>query len=475
MAGMMFFVLYNYTILRNTKDALVVTAAGPEVIPFLKGIVILPIALLFVTGYTKITNVLRQEYVFYLGILMFLAFFSFFALYLYPNREFLQPDPQAIAAMKAAYPNFQHLISVYETWVFSVFYIFSELWGTIILGLLFWQFANEITRINEAKRFYAMFAFLGHFALLAAGFSAKHFCTIQRQLEANGADGCGELINLIVIFVVLSGLVIVAIFRWINKKVLINPQYYDAAASNARRREKKPKMSVLESFKHVLSSKYIGLIAVLVVGYGASNNILGVIWKKQIKLQYPNPTDYSDFMGTFSIWTGIATITLIYCFKGIVPKFGWFWGAIVTPMVLLIMGALFLTFVFFNEGLTPIMAVYGITPLFMALWVGTSQQILSKSSKYSMFDPTKEMSYIPLDPDLKVRGKAAVDVIAHSFSKAFGGYITGGLLLITAASDLMTIAPYLAAIVLCLVITWIIAVKVLYGMYKALVNQRSEI
>jgi len=35
--GMMFFcILFNYTILRNTKDVLVVTAAGAEIIPFLK-------------------------------------------------------------------------------------------------------------------------------------------------------------------------------------------------------------------------------------------------------------------------------------------------------------------------------------------------------------------------------------------------------------------------------------------------------
>ena len=53
----------------------------------------------------------------------------------------------------------------------------------------------------------------------------------------------------------------------------------------------------------------------------------------------------------------------------------------------------------------------GTTPLMMAVMFGYVQNIMTKSSKYTLFDPTKEMSYIPLDPESKVKGKAAVDVV----------------------------------------------------------------
>ena len=52
MVIIMFFFLFNYTIMRDTKDTLVVTAAGAEVIPFLKFWGTLPVSVLFVIIHT---------------------------------------------------------------------------------------------------------------------------------------------------------------------------------------------------------------------------------------------------------------------------------------------------------------------------------------------------------------------------------------------------------------------------------------
>ncbi|XP_022778568.1 uncharacterized protein LOC111320143, partial [Stylophora pistillata] len=123
---------------------------------------------------------------------------------------------------------------------------------------------------------------------------------------------------------------------WMNRNVLTDPFYYQPLLSNARKKEKKLKLTLKESLKHIVHSRYIGLIAILVIGYGASNNIMGVMWKDQVKQQYPDTLSYSDFMGSFSFFTGIATIALIFFFKGIIPRFGWRRAAFVTPAVLLV-------------------------------------------------------------------------------------------------------------------------------------------
>ncbi len=472
MAIMMFLVLFNYTILRNTKDALIVTLCGPEVIPFLKGLLIMPISIFFVALYAKCLNVYKVETVFYLAISLFISFFAFFSLFLYPNHEFLEPSPEKILALKITYPSLQHLISVYGNWVASIFYIFSELWGTLVLGLLFWQFANEITRIAEAKRFYPMFAFLGHFGLIAAGLIMVYLCKFQ-SIGKPGVKMCSSYLNDIMLTVIVASLLIMAIYRWMNLKVLTNIQYYDAASKDYKKNYQRPKYSLRESFKHVINSPYIGLISILVLGYGFSNNILSLIWKKQIKLQYDTVVEYSQFMANFSSILGIVTVILIYFFKGTVLRFGWLSGALVTPIFLAITGSIFFYFIFFGDKMSSFIALFMVTPLFFTLIIGTVQQVLSKCAKYSMFDPTKEMAYIPLDPDLKTRGKAAVDVIGHTFSKASSGYVVGGLLILTQASDLMFIAPYLAGLIAIMIVVWILATQALYKRYKILLAQKS--
>lgn len=74
----------------------------------------------------------------------------------------------------------------------------------------------------------------------------------------------------------------------------------------------------------------------------------------------------------------------------------------ITPTVLLLTGVGFFSLILLGEPLAPILAKFGMTPLLAAVYVGALQNIFSKSAKYSLFDPCKEMAYIPLDEDMKV-------------------------------------------------------------------------
>ncbi len=65
----------------------------------------------------------------------------------------------------------------------------------------------------------------------------------------------------------------------------------------------------------------------------------------------------------------------------------------------------------------------GTTPLMLAVIFGMIQNIMSKSANTRFFDPTKEMAYIPLDPESKVKGKAAVDVVGARLGKSGGSFV----------------------------------------------------
>merc|ERR1712176_552542 len=238
--------------------------------------------------------------------------------------------------------------------------------------------------------------------------------------------------------VLMFGLFIALDYFLVNKFLLPNAKLPAAP----KQKKKKEKLSVPESLKFLASQKYIRDLATLVVAYGISINLVEVTWKSKIKAQFPNPNDYSAFMGDFSTYTGIVTFTMMIASRFIFKKFGWGVAALITPVVLFVTGIGFFSLVLFSDALSPAIAAMGMTPLFAAVLIGAAQNIFSKSSKYSLFDPCKEMAYIPLDQETKVKGKAAIDVVCNPLGKSGGALIQQFLIL--GFGSLSASTPYLA-------------------------------
>jgi AAA family ATP:ADP antiporter len=468
-----FFINFNYTILRDTKDALIVTApgSGAEAIPFLKVWAVLPMAILFMIAYSKLSNILSKQRLFFVTISFFIAFFAVFAIVLYPNRDILHPTTAADSLQALLPEGCAGFIALFRNWTYSLFYVMSELWGSVAISLLFWGFANDITKVNESKRFYAMFGLGANFAMLFSGPAIIYFSDIRSKLPA-GVDAWGITLNYMLGMVVLSGLIIMGIYWWINKNVLTDARFYEPAEIQKSKKEK-PKMSLKESFMYLARSKYIGCLAILVIAYGIAINLVEVTWKGQLKMQYPNPNDYQTFMGYFSTITGVVTILMMLFVGGnVIRRFGWKTGALITPVVLLITGVGFFSFVIFRENLMGFIAMMGTTPLMLAVLFGTAQNIMSKSAKYSLFDPTKEMAYIPLDQESKVKGKAAIDVVGARLGKSGGSLVQQGLMI--GFGSLAAITPYIAAILFFIIFAWIFSANALSKRFAKLNQEKEE-
>jgi AAA family ATP:ADP antiporter len=467
---MFFFISFNYTILRDTKDTLIVTSSGAETIPFLKVWGVVPAAILFMLIYAKMSNVLSKENLFYATIIPFLVFFGLFAYILYPNRDALHPNASADYLQSVLPLGLNGLVAVYRNWTYSLFYILSELWGSVVLSLLFWGFANEITRVLEAKRFYSLFGLGANLALLVSGPAIIYVSDIRKYLP-EGADAWQMSLNYLMTMVVLAGLAVIAIYWWINRNVLTDTRFYDPTEEK-KAKKSKPKMGVLESFAFLLKSKYILSLAILVIAYGICINLVEVTWKSQLKLQYPDANDYSTFMGKFSFVTGLVTIFMMLFVGGnLIRRKGWGFAALVTPVVLLVTGAGFFAFVLFRENLAGYIAMMGTSPLMLAVIFGAAQNIMSKSAKYSLFDPTKEMAYIPLDQESKVKGKAAIDVVGARLGKSGGSFVQQGLLV--GLGSLAAITPYIAAILFVIIIAWIYAARSLNKQFIAISAEKA--
>ncbi|KAF1869874.1 hypothetical protein Lal_00017451 [Lupinus albus] len=458
--GLMFFcILFNYTILRDTKDVLVITAKGSsaEIIPFLKTWVNLPMAIGFMLLYTKLSNVLSKQALFYSVILPFIAFFGAFGFVLYPLSSYIHPEMLADKLLNILGPRFLGPLAILRIWSFCLFYVMAELWGSVVISVLFWGFANQITTIEEAKRFYPLFGLGANIALIFSGRTVKYFSNMRQNLGP-GVDGWAISLKGMMSIVVLLGFIICFLYWWVNKSVPL--------PTRSKKKKEKPKMTTMESLKFLVSSPYIRDLATLVVAYGISINLVEVTWKSKLKAQFPSPNEYSSFMGDFSTATGVATFIMMLLSQFIFDKYGWGVAAKITPTVLLLTGVGFFSLILFGGPIAPIIAKFGMTPLLAAVYVGALQNIFSKSAKYSLFDPCKEMAYIPLDEDTKVKGKAAIDVVCNPLGKS-GGALIQQFMILTFGS-LANSTPYLGGILLVIVLAWLAAAKSLDTQFTAL-------
>ena len=473
MAFILYLTLFIYTILRDIKDTLVVTCsdAGAEIIPFLKIWGTVPFAIIFTIVYSKLCNIYGTGRLFYLVITFFMAFFCLFSLFLYPNKGTLHPTVFPDYLESVLPQGLKGLVAVLRNWTFSLFYVFSQLWGSVCLSLLFWGYANRITAIADSKRFYAFFGLMGNLSVPMAGLFVYYASQRQESLPVGG-DPWSHSLNMMTCMVVLAGLLMMAIHWWINHDM--NQKAQVGEPDGAKKENDRLSLPLKESLLHIINSPYMRCLAMTVISYGVCINIIEVTWKGQLRLQFPEPNEYSQFMGLFSSCTGLLSIFMaLFVTNNVIRRFGWTAAALCTPMMLLVSGLLFFFFLLFRETLpASFFLSIGVTPLMVTVLLGALQNMVSKATKYSLFDPTKEMSYIPLDREQKVKGKAAIDVVCNPVGKSAGSILQQGLILML--GSLAAIAPYVSIIVLLFFIVWIISVQALGRQFNALAHSKDK-
>ena len=414
---MSFLISLVYSLLRNTKDSLIVTApgAGADLIPFLKVYGVIPASVLFMLVYARLSSALGRQGLFRASLAPFLLFFLAFAL-VFPVREAIEPHWQVRLP-----PGLAHLAAMARHWVLCLFYIMAELWGSVALSLLFWTFANDIVKVEESRRFYALFGLGANLALMAVKAANHGIHVLERFLVARfPVSDWSAYVAVLMGLVALCTLAVLQIHRWICRRVLTDPRFYSPDELLARRAAR-PRMTLGAAFRFLGHSRYLLWMAILVICYGIAINLIEVTWKTHLGLLHPNPKDYQDFMANFSLATGITTLFLmLFVANNVIRAWGWTCAALATPVVLVLTGVGFFGFILFEDASAPFLARFGTTPLAAAVLFGTIQNVLSKATKYSLFDPTKEMAYIPLDPESKVKGKAAIDVVGARLGKAGG-------------------------------------------------------
>lgn len=407
---------YIYSLLRGVKDSILVPTLGAELISFIKFYGVFPSTIIFFICFSKLANILTRDKLYFSIISFFMSFFLLYAFVFGPFNEYFHPD---LSHWIAAFPKLKYQILMMQNWTITLFYIMAELCGTVMLTLLFWQFANDLYSVREAKKTYALFGLIGQLGLVIAGI-VQH--NVSQYFIEHPADHQTWEVSLkwMMASVAMAGFGAIAIYYWMYKNVLTNPELCERQL-NAK--TEKVSLSVKESFKYVFSSRYLWLIMVIVFCYGVGVNLIESVWKDQLRLQYSSQSNYSAFMGKFHIFFGCVTVAIMLLGTYVLRTFKWIVPALCTPLGAGLSGIAFFTVIIFKDLFKPLLEFYDVTVLAMAVMLGSFQVIIFKSFNYAFVDATKEMAFIPLDRELRTKGKAAVDVIGGRFGKSFGAIL----------------------------------------------------
>lgn len=469
MSSLMFCILFSQNVLRILKDSIVISEISAEVTSFAKVYCVTPAAAIFVIVYAKMVNNYSFERIYNYLLSFFVAFFAVFSFLIYPYAETFHMNHARMEELMILYPHFKWYIALVGNWSYIFFYVLSELWPNIFYILLFWQFANEITTTEEASRFYTLFSLCGNSSLIIVGLMVMNIASESSWLQQyfSSVDSNVVLVQSATATVVVSSIISSLLIRFVCKNVMTDPSLYKKAKSDNTSRTK---LGLKESFKYIAQSKYLWLLLICSAAFGLSMNLVEAVWKAKIKDLYSTVNAYAEFNGLYILWTGIAIMVMTIIGNNIMRNLGWFVAAVITPVIMMITGVIFFVLVVFDkEVFTWFNTTLVMTPLAMAVSVGAIQNILAKGTKYSIWDTSREMLYIPLDNELRTKGKAAVDVVSSKIGKSSSGLIQSMLFVFIPSATYTTISPFLMIVFIIVCALWIYAVRQIYHEYRKLI------
>lgn len=471
MLVLLFLLCISYSVLRNLKDTIILTAknSGAEVIPFLKVWGILPGAIAATWVYTRLARVFSKEVVFYVIISGFLLFFTLFTFVLHPHSETLHLDTLGNWLTAHLPSGFKGLIGMIRNWTFTSFYVISELWATVMLTVLFWGFANDVTEVSQAKRTYGILNIGSNVAPILGG-SVGILCGSFLSKSSGVEDLWKQTLTSTTIALLVLGIASMGLFYWINRKIVIKAEPIQGGSVL---KKGKVKLSIRESIRYISRSKYLLYIAIIVLGYNISINVTDILWKEQLKRFFQNPNEMLTHMNMITVGTGTVATICGCLFSIMVSRLGWTFTAILTPVVMSVMAIGFFIFLFCPEALSDVaMLLFGASPVALTVYFGSLQNCLSKAGKYSVFDASKELAFLPLDSDAKLKGKAAIDGLGSGVGKSGASLTYQGLLILLGTIAAST--PYIAAILFIVLVSWTVCVVKLGGLFKQVQSQAGE-
>jgi AAA family ATP:ADP antiporter len=449
MFGVICLLNINYAILRSARNALTVAdlGGGAGSIPWFELCGTMPGAILMTIGLTWLLNRHTIYRVFFITLAIFVSFFLLFSMGIYP---FL-PTWTRFLQQNAWIPGHLQLAWLLPIVMSMLFFVMAELWKIALVAVLFWGLINQFIPFEAAKRFYAPLMLGSSVGTIAAG-PIISFCTSDFISEGSWSQSLVIMMGVLTIVSILIAGLFSAIWMMLTK--------HFSPVSDGPTQEEKVGLSVWEGFLICCRSKYLLLLGWLTIADYIAYALGEVIFLDILRERYPDPRQYCDFMGRLSFWNGVlAAVSAIILTPLILRNCRWMVASLITPVCLLLTeGAFF--FAVWHPTLSQ--------DLGLCVFLGSAFFCLVRAAKYTLFDTSKEISFLLLPPIEKMQGKLVIDGMCARIGRGGGSLFS--LLLIQASGGVLASIPIAGAIALGIAGSCVIATSKL----GIMVEKRAE-
>lgn len=398
----------------------------------------IPVTLGFCAGFILMANHFSREKLFYASVMAVYGVLLVGALWIYPLREKIQPEAEVIQRLREAYPYLQTLIIFYGRWLEITLYALMSLWLPLFVSFFPWLLANDLTTLLKARFFYPLLMFL-------AGIP---FFLGHAIIDKLGAVNQENALDMLKVFVITCGAFVMAMvfFYWryhrLHEK---NSAYFP---------EQKPlRFPVIASFNNLFSHEISRGIFFLVVGLSFLAEMLVTLLFEQMNLVNIHKTTLSGINDTLNAWIGpMGKVTILYLILALIPLRQQRWkglGFLNGITVLLItLGIYVLTY---TGHVLKDERIWGIP---MGVLVVIFVLSVLESLRQYWFVPLKEMLFISLSGEHRVKSKAICDLVGVALGVALA-QILMTINRSIAGGDYFQALPYNIGFSMILAIMWL--------------------
>lgn len=419
------------TILRSVRNTLAVVelGSGAHVIPYFEFLGVLPASLLMTWVLTRLLNRFSIRKTFMITIFVFISFFILFSCVYYPLFK----------------------SEMNKTFSLLSFYVMAELWKPALIVILFWGFMNSRVPLTEARILYPSIILGGTFGSSLSG-PIISWCTSETSwnMLALSQDPWTHALMTMMMLIAFVGIAAAFLFARLSQLLAQNEW-----------EETKERMSLKESIPFCLKHSSLKILAWIVIADYIAYSLGELVFLDILKLKFPDSCAYCNYLGTISSGSSILTIlSALLITPFLLKHYGWTVAALATPCCLLLTETAFFVFLRgenllgINEGLW----------INIVVFLGSLQYCLCRAAKYTLFDTTKELAFVHMAHDEKMKGKLVIDGITSKVGR--GGSSALNIFLIMASGSVQGSSLAAGIIAIGVTLGWIVQASNLGSQFK---------